>query len=123
MVIRPIEYSKTFEVRDPFKGVSYWEKMTIGGDISETDNIQDCLQQLKDEVENFHKKSLQPISIVADNVPVPEVEIVKTPKQSMIEAITTCTEVDTLKTFERLAKSKPEFQEAYDNRLKELQSC
>lgn len=45
-----------------------------------------------------------------------------TAKDNMITAITTCTEVETLKTFEKLAKSKPEFQEAYDNRLKELQN-
>jgi hypothetical protein len=120
MTIKPIEYSKTFEVRDPFKGVSYWEKMTIGGDISETDNIQDCLQQLKDEVETFHKKSLQPLSLVADNTPVPEVQVTKTPKQSMIEAITTCTTVKALESFYKLSRSKPEFQQAYDETMIKL---
>lgn len=45
----------------------------------------------------------------------------ESPVHSMIQAITTCTEVATLKTFEKLAKSKPEFQTAYNNRLKELQ--
>lgn len=44
------------------------------------------------------------------------------PIESMITAITTCTEVAVLKTFEKLAKSKPEFQEAYDNTLKKLQN-
>jgi len=42
------------------------------------------------------------------------------PVTGMITAITTCTTIATLKTFEKLAKSKPEFQEAYDNRLKQL---
>jgi hypothetical protein len=52
-----------------------------------------------------------------------EVQIKKqeNPVDNMIQAITSCTEVATLKTFEKLAKSKPEFQTAYDNRLKELQ--
>lgn len=51
-----------------------------------------------------------------------EIQVDKpTPKDNMITAITTCTEVATLETFRKLAASKPEFQTAFDNRLKELQ--
>jgi len=42
------------------------------------------------------------------------------PTNNMITAITTCTTIDTLKTFEKLAKSKPEFQAAYDDRMQFL---
>jgi hypothetical protein len=51
-----------------------------------------------------------------------EIQVEKpTAKDNMITAITTCTEVATLETFRKLAASKPEFQTAFDNRLKELQ--
>lgn len=43
-----------------------------------------------------------------------------TPMDSMITAITTCTTIDTLKTFEKLAKSKSEFQKAYDETMELL---
>ena len=52
-----------------------------------------------------------------------EVQIKKqeNPVNNMIQAITSCTEVKVLETFRKLAASKPEFQTAFDNRLKELQ--
>jgi hypothetical protein len=115
MTIKPIEYSKTFEVRDPFKGVSYWEKMTIGGDISETDNIQDCLQQLKDEVETFHKKSLQPLSLVADNTPVPEVQVDKVQK-TMIEEMEACQTYNEIHSFRYTVKNLIE-QDVYNRMI------
>lgn len=59
-------------------------------------------------------------STVADNKPVPILEVKKTPEESMIEAITGCTSVDVLKTFEKLANSKPEFKKAYNETFKKL---
>jgi hypothetical protein len=42
------------------------------------------------------------------------------PIANMITAITTCTTIDTLKTFEKLANSKPEFQKAYSETMELL---
>jgi hypothetical protein len=53
----------------------------------------------------------------------PEIQVNKekeNPVSNMITAITTCTTIDTLKTFEKLAKSKPEFQTAYDKTMELL---
>ena len=50
-----------------------------------------------------------------------EIQVSKpSPESNMITAITTCTSLTTLKTFEKLAKSNPNFQEAYTNRLNQL---
>jgi hypothetical protein len=119
MKIEPIDYSASYESVNEY-GLKRWEKIGIGATITENDDPIQCLQELKNKVEQFHRESNKTLSIVADNVPVLEVQVVKTPKQSMIEAITTCTEVATLKTFEKLAKSKPEFQQAYDETMIKL---
>ncbi len=43
-----------------------------------------------------------------------EIQVSKpSPESNMITAITTCTTIEVLKTFEKLAKSKSEFMEAY----------
>jgi len=54
--------------------------------------------------------------------PQPEIQVKKqdNPVSNMITAITTCTTIDTLKTFEKLAKSKPEFKKAYDETMELL---
>lgn len=59
-------------------------------------------------------------STVADNKNVPIVEVKKTPTESMIEAITGCSSMEVLLTFKKLAQSKPEFQQAFDETFKKL---
>ena len=120
MELTKITRSKSFEMTNGF-GLKIWDKIGAEMSINPTDDPKQGYKTMDDLIEEVHKESYKEFSIVADNVPVPEVQVTKTPLQSMIEAITTCTEVSTLKTFEKLAKSKPEFQKAYDNRLKELQ--
>lgn len=115
MKVEPISVSGSYEYMDSF-GMKRWKKISIGATVTEDEDVIQCLTELDKKVEDAYKKISKELEIVADNAPVPEVQVEtkKNATESMIEAITTCTEEATLKTFEKLAKSKPEFQKAYD---------
>ena len=118
MELKKISRSKSFEMVNGF-GLKSWEKFQLEGDLAEQENPLEAyveLGKIIDEAfKEAHPKSVEPMP--------QEIQVDKpTPKDNMITAITTCTEVATLETFRKLAASKPEFQTAFDNRLKELQS-
>ena len=99
-------------------------------DIPDDGDVDMELRSLKDIATAFHMKEFpqfyqQNKPIYNGEEPPKEIQVKSkvAPLDNMITAITTCTSVATLKTFEKLAKSKPDFQEAYDNRLKELQNA
>jgi len=117
MNLTKISRSKSFEMVNGY-GLKSWEKFAIEGDLAEQESPLEAYTELgkiiDEAFKEAHPKAIeQPKEIQVDKKP--------TPVSNMITAITTCTTIDTLKTFEKLAKSKPEFQTAYDNRLKELQ--
>ena len=117
MILTKISRSKSFEMVNGF-GLKSWEKFQLEGDLAEQENPLEAyveLGKIIDEAfKEAHPKSTEPMP--------QEIQVDKpTPKDNMITAITTCTEVATLETFRKLAASKPEFQKAFDNRLKELQ--
>lgn len=85
----------------------------IEGLVSGHDMIKEALLRICPEMP-------QQFSTVAGNQPIPIVDVLKTPVEGMIEAITGCSSVEVLKTFEKLAKSKPDFQKAYDETFKKL---
>jgi hypothetical protein len=98
-------------------------------EIPDDGDVDMELTSLKDIAQAFHMKEFP--QFYQQNKPIyngeempKEIQVKKetNPLTNMITAITTCTTIATLKTFEKLAKSKPEFQTAYDNRLKELQN-
>jgi hypothetical protein len=120
MKVEPISVSGSYEYLNEL-GLKRWKKISIGATITEEDNVLECITELDKKVEEAYKKISKELSIVAGNEPVPEIQVEKeTPLSSMIKAITTCTEIATLKTFEKLAKSKPEFQKAYDETMQLL---
>ena len=95
-------------------------------DIPDDGNVDAELTTLKDLATAFHMKEFP--QFYKQNKPIyngeempSEIQVSKpTPESNMITAITSCTEVKVLKTFEKLAKSNPKFQEAYDNTLIKL---
>lgn len=96
-------------------------------EIPDDGDVDMELRGLKDIATAFHMKEFpqfyQASKPIYNGEEMPkEIQVSKpSPESNMITAITTCTTIEVLKTFEKLAKSKPEFQTAYDNRLKELQ--
>ena len=120
-----ITRSLSYEMVNGF-GLKLWDKLGAEMEVSPTDNPKEGYSHMKLLIEEVHKESFPGIesTLVQDSYEVPNKQVDKKadPVSNMITAITTCTTIDTLKTFEKLAKSKPEFQTAYDNRLKELQN-
>lgn len=98
-----------------FNGLRTW--VNIGGTLLPDEGVKDALRSIQKEITEYNQEEAKAYnqSKILQIEKKPE-----SPVDSMIMAITTCTEVATLKTFEKLAKSNPKFQEAYDNRLKEL---
>lgn len=113
MKIQPIDYSASYESVNNW-GLKRWEKISIGATISEDEDPIKCLQELKDKVEQFHRESNKTLSIVADNVPVPEVQVEKEQESySDTEQINKCETLDELKGFEVYVSNKPILKAAY----------
>ena len=118
MQLTKIGRSKSFEMATEF-GLKMWDRVSVEMDIAPGENPKDGYAMMDDLIEEVHKGTVHKISF-QDDAELPEKQVEKQPLNSMIEAITTCTEVGTLITFETLAKSKPEFQKAYDDTMKKL---
>ncbi len=95
-------------------------------DIPDDGNVDTELTTLKDLATAFHMKEFP--QFYKESKPIysgeePTTQIEKTPESpvhSMIQAITSCTEVKVLETFRKLAASKPEFQTAFDETMIKL---
>jgi hypothetical protein len=116
MQLTKISRSKSFEMVNGF-GLKSWEKFAIEGELADKEDPLNAYVELGKVIDEAFKEA-HPKAIEQPK----EIQVKQkvAPLDNMVTAITTCTTIDTLKTFEKLAKSKPEFQEAYDNRLKEL---
>lgn len=118
MTITTISYSQSKETVYSF-GLKKWNKVGIDIAIDEKDDTQKVFEFAKETVENWLKEDVQQPVAQMDE-PVVQLDNKPNPTESMITAITTCTEVGVLKTFEKLAKSNPKFQEAYDDTMIKL---
>ena len=126
MKIEPIDYSASYESVDSY-GLKRWEKIGIGATITESDDPIQCLQELKNKVEQFHRESNKTLSIVADNVPVPIVQVEKEPETKLTKEekqkkfLIDCITIDELNSFRLLVKNNPHLRDTYDLRLEQLQ--
>ena len=107
MVLTKISRSKSFEMVNGY-GLKKWEKFGLEADLNENEDPIEGYKQLDLIIDQAYKDSYKP-------EPPKEIQVDKkpTPESNMITAITTCTTIEVLKTFEKLAKSKSEFMEAY----------
>ena len=114
MKLTKIARSKSFEMVNGY-GLKRWEKFGIEADLENNEDPIEGYKQLDLIIVQAYKDSYKP-------EPPKEIQVKSKVSSfgNMIEAITTCTTIEVLKTFEKLAKSKPEFQTAYDNRLNQL---
>ena len=116
MKLTKINRSKSFEMVNGY-GLKKWEKFGLEADLNENEDPIEGYKQLDLIIDQAYKDSYKP-------EPPKEIQVDKkpSPESNMITAITTCTTIEVLKTFSKLAASNPKFQEAFDNRLKQLQS-
>lgn len=147
MYHNPLEYSTQYNTMK-ITNVKYGRTYSLGNFCSEridleasvdtdTEDIYECLEKLKDTCNTYHKannpqlcteKSLFPLDVWdwednkwEENPP----STPKTQPHSTIEAINSCKNLKELQDFQLLVKNMsnkyPEIQEAYDNKLKQLQ--
>lgn len=97
-------------------GLKSWEKFQLEGDLAEQENPLEAYVELGKIIDEAFKEAHPKV------VEQPkEIQVSKpTPESNMITAITTCTEVKVLETFRKLAASKPEFQQAFDETMIKL---
>ncbi len=117
MVLTKISRSKSFEMVNGY-GLKSWQKFSLEGELAEQENPLEAYTELGKIIDEAFKEANPKVV-----EPPKEIQVDKkpTPESNMITAITTCTTIEVLKTFSKLAASNPKFQEAFDNRLKELQ--
>lgn len=85
----------------------------------------EALQEAKKIVEDFYHASnphpVSAVSIVADNVPVPEVQLEKPKQTTLEEDIMSSPSLNVLQSYRIIVKNKPDLQAIYDTKLKEFQ--
>lgn len=118
-----IGFAKSYEMIS--YGLKVWEKRWLEDDleIKTLDDIDQVWDEFRAKCDSNNKKN-NPSLIVLDSEEKRYINGKQSPKEEaevgVIQAINSCTELKVLETFQKLAKSKPEFQEAYDNQLKKL---
>ena len=118
-----IIYSESIETFQ-FNGLKLWKRAEISAALSEDDNPLECLSELKKDVQSFLQSPPEvPIGeALYGLLPIQQVDNpVETRIGLFIDDIQSCKDLITLETYKLLVKGKPDLQEAYDKRLKELQ--
>tara|TARA_R110000868_G_C10931850_1_gene766438 strand:+ start:940 stop:1338 length:399 start_codon:yes stop_codon:yes gene_type:complete len=132
MTITTVSYTKTYNL-----GSYQSEKIGIELSINEGDNAMEALDEAKKLAQEFHEKNNpEPPQSTVVSVPFEEIAAIQPLKEdkrtvkekqeaSMVALIKACKHLDGadgLKTYEKLAKSNPKFQSAYDETLLKLQN-
>ena len=116
MQLTKISRSKSFEMVNGY-GLKSWQKFSLEGDLAEQENPLEAYTELGKIIDEAFKEANPTVPEQPKEIQVKKPD---NPVSNMITAITTCTTIDTLKTFEKLAKSKPEFKKAYDETMELL---
>ena len=116
MKLTKIARSKSFEMVNGY-GLKSWQKFSLEGELAEQENPLEAYTELGKIIDEAFKEANPKVV-----EPPKEIQVDKkpTPESNMITAITTCTTIEVLKTFEKLAKSKQEFQDAYEKTMLRL---
>ena len=119
MKIEPISVHGSYEYMNEF-GLKRWKKISIGATVTEEEDVIACIKELDEKVEEAYKKISQTLSIVADNTPVPEVQVEKIIQDNDLEDINSCEDLEVLKSFKMYTLGKPVLEAAYFVKLAQL---
>lgn len=95
MVVKSISYSESFEMVTSF-GLKWWEKIGAEAELSDGDNIQDCLAVLKGHTDLFHKTSVE--------------QLQQSEKKSLAKVSTSETDKEIDKLFNKVKTKLSKFQ-------------
>lgn len=105
MKYKTVGFSKTYAL--PGGG---FQKQWIEAELEDGDNPKDSLYKCKREVEGFFFESTKS----------EDKKLEKLPKTDLISDIKSCKDPKVLQSYKLLVKNKPELQEAYNEKEKEL---
>lgn len=115
MKIKTINYQKVFPL-----GQFVNERLGVEVEISESENPIEVYKEVKKIIEDAHR-AMNPqleydvVAASTDQPPHEERRI-----GNIIDDINSCENLKVLETYKFIAKQKPEFQEAYDEKFREL---
>lgn len=109
-------------------GLKRWRGFEVMAELGENENPDEAKDKLVALVQNWHKLGNPELADSQPSIPSPELPIIQVQKDSkeeatqrMINEINACANKKTLETYRLIAKSSPELQQAFDNKLKQLQ--
>jgi uncharacterized cupredoxin-like copper-binding protein len=115
MNITTVSYAKLFPL-----GAFINEKIGVEISISEGEDARFALSEAKKLVHEFHfEQNKELYEMKGTTVTTIEPELVG--ELAIINDIKSCKELKVLESYRLIVKNNPELQEAYDNKLKELQ--
>ena len=117
-----VSYTETYEVERGFIKRT-WHKAHADILLDAGDDPKAAMKAADDFVNGYLMDKIN-LDRETAAMEVPEVQKPKEEAQSsIIEDINSCTELKVLEAYKLIAKSNPEFQKAYDLKLKQLQPC
>lgn len=114
-----ITFTKTFQT-----GISQWEKSGIEASLDENDNPIECLEQLKKEVEQFHKLSNPQLYKNGNEAIIHgfemEEKVINRAYERVEVEMDRCNTVEELASYKDFANKNPDLMPKYMSKLKEL---
>ncbi len=114
MTISKILYSKTF----PHPTNGQWAKIALEAEVTPTEDIRECLYDLKRQVENFYFESTKHDEKVAAETK----GVALDENGAAIAGILLAKDIDELKTYQFRTSQSNAVKAAYNQRLKQLQN-
>lgn len=104
------------------------EDIGFEGELDDTEDPLLAIAELKRLAEKFHREG-NPHLYQEPSPEIPSTPLIKKTNEdsknqqikSIISSIETCTEIKVLESYQLIAKSNPQIQQAYDNQLNKLQ--
>ena len=109
-------------------GLKRWRGFEVVAELGESENPDEAKDKLVTIIQKWHNASNPELVDSQPLIPSPELPITQVKKDSkeeaiqrMINEINACANKKTLDSYKLIAKTSPELQEAFDNKLKQLQ--
>jgi hypothetical protein len=119
MTIKSISYQKAFVI-----GPYLQERIGVEIELSDTDDPDKAFQLAQEMTNDFHKKANPHLYlngvVLANELGEITVERPHDVKKALMQDMRSCQEIKVLESYRLLAKSDPELQLVYDQKMKEL---
>lgn len=115
MKVDRISYQKVFPL-----GMYINERIGLEIQLDDGEDATIALSKAKAMVESFHIENNKGLYVEVNQEAIP----IQKPEEIriglLIQDIESCKDIKTLESYKLLVKGKPDFQKAYDNKLKQL---